>query len=235
MSTSADWRHLTDWWLDQVERDPEYRDTVIPLLIDLLQPEAHRRYLDLGCGEGQVLRAIQGRGSTVVGCDMNVDLLRRVSAPTVCCVLPALDWARSEAFDGAYACLVLEHLADLPQLFRKVAGAVKDRGVLAVVVNHPLFTAPGSGPVIDQTDGEVFWRWGAYLESGTTNEPAGSTTVTFLHRPMAELLNSAAGAGWQLEWIEERGIHVEANGDPLQSSQVQIPRLLAIRWRLAKL
>jgi hypothetical protein len=98
-----------------------------------------------------------------------------------------------------------------------------------MVVNHPLFTAPDSGPVVDPTDGEVFWRWGAYLEDGYTDEPAGGDQVTFYHRPLASLLNSAADAGWSLERTVERGVPPTTE-DPLLASQGQIPRLLGLRW-----
>ena len=104
-------------------------------------------------------------------------------------------------------------------------------GVLAVVVNHPLITAPWSAPVIDD-DGEVLWRWGRYFGSGATEEDAAGRVVRFHHRTLSALLGAAASAGWSLEAIEEASVGPErAAIDPILAAQVDLPRLLALRWR----
>jgi hypothetical protein len=96
--------------------------------------------------------------------------------------------------------------------------------VLALVINHPIWTAPDSTPITD-TDGELLWRPGEYFSTGKTEIPAGNGTVTFHHRTMASLLNSAAEAGWSLERVIERPHHEFED-------QAGVPRLLACRWRL---
>jgi SAM-dependent methyltransferase len=227
----ADWEDLAGWWMQEVADDPAYREEVLPVLLDLLEPQPGRSYLDAGCGDGRVMRAVVETGGRAIGCDLNLELLRLAQAegPVVGCRLPNLDWIRSGVFDGAYASLVVEHLADLASLFGALAGAVRTGGPLALVVNHPLFTAPDSGPVIDSTDGEVFWRWGTYLEDGYTEEPTGEGHVTFYHRPLSTLLNAAAGAGWSLERTIERGVPATTR-DSLLAPQEHVPRLLGLRW-----
>jgi hypothetical protein len=91
-------------------------------------------------------------------------------------------------------------------------------------MNHPVWTAPGSTPITD-IDGETLWRPGAYFSPGKTTEPAGEHRVVFHHRTTAELVNSAADAGWSLERMLEAPHH-DLTG------QEGIPRLLACRWRL---
>jgi hypothetical protein len=148
------------------------------------------------------------------------------------CRLPDLAWLRPGSFHGAYAALVLEHLEGMEELFEGVAEVVRPGGVLAVVCNHPAFTTPGSGPVVDPEDGEVLWRWGRYLERGRSRQPAGQGSVVFHHRPLGDLLSAAAGAGWCLERAVERGVgRARATQDPLLSVQQHIPRLLGLRWR----
>jgi len=222
---------LARWWMREVADDPAYLEEVLPLLVDLLDPQPGNGYLDAGCGEGRVMRAVVEAGARAIGCDLNLALLRRAQAegPVVGCRLPNLAWIRPGVFDGAYASLVVEHLVDLASFFAALAEVVRSGGPLALVVNHPLFTAPESGPVVDWTDGEVFWRWGAYLADGSTEEPAGQSRVTFYHRPLATLLNAAADAGWSLERTVERGVPPSTE-DPLLASQVHIPRLLGVRW-----
>ncbi len=222
-----DWESLAGWWQAEVAADPAYAEQVLPLLVETLRPEAGRRYLDLGCGEGQGMRAV---GGAVMGCDVSAGLLAdaKDAGPVVRCRLPGgLDCFRSGAFDGAFAVLVLEHLPDLDAFFRAARRVVRYQGTLAVVANHPAFLAPGAGPFVDPADGEVLWRWGAYLRAGTTEEPAGERRVTFHHRPLAELLTAAGEAGWSLRWMAERPAESD---DPLVAAQRHVPRLLAARW-----
>ncbi|HSR44462.1 MAG TPA: class I SAM-dependent methyltransferase, partial [Acidimicrobiia bacterium] len=190
--------------------------------------------LDLGTGTGWVLEELQSRGATAVGVELNPQLAWEAarSGPVVIGELPDVSWCRDEALDGVTAVLVLEHLADLITLFRETARITRGGGTFTLVINHPQITAPGSAPVVDPVDGEVYWRWGSYLEPGSTEEPAGDSTVTFHHRTMADLLNAAATAGWTLEKIIERGLpdHL-ADGDPLLELQKGLPRLLGVRWR----
>lgn len=178
------------------------------------------------------MRLAAAPGVHVVGVDATRDLLRVAAAagPVVEARLPDLGWVRPASLGGAYAVLVLEHVVDDAALFAAVARAVRPGGALVVVMNHPAYTPPGAGPVIDPTDGEVYWRWGPYLEDGAGDEPAGEGTITFHHRPLGALLTRAAAAGWTLEEMVER----PATGDVLGSlvgDQGHIPRLLGVRWR----
>jgi SAM-dependent methyltransferase len=224
---------VVEWWIEEVHSDPVYSDEVIPLLLDVLAPMPGWRYLDLGCGEGSVMRAVTASGASVIGCDLSERLGRtaaRVGAVAVC-RLPDLSWVRSGALDGAYAVLVLEHLSDIDAFFEEAARAVRSSGALALVANHPAFTAPESGPIVDMEDGEVLWRWGPYLEMGSSEEPAGPGTVVFHPRPMGRVLEAAASAGWSLQRLVETGVgDARAAADPLLAAQRQIPRLMGARW-----
>jgi len=225
-----------EWWLGEVGSDPVYQEEVIPLLIDLLDPEPEFLYLDLGCGEGQGMRTVAATGARVMGCDQDATLLTRASSagPTVQARLPELAWLEDFRLDGAYAVLVLEHLEDHRRLLAEAARVVKPGGALVVVANHPAFTAPGAGPLIDPTDGEVTWRWGEYLEAGTSVEPAGAFNLTMHHRPLGELLTAAAGASWSLDRLEERGPGpAAAERDRLLAVQRHIPRLIGLRFHRA--
>lgn len=230
----TDWSGLAGWWSHEVRDDPAYAEDVLPLLVEALAPRLGERYVDLGCGEGQGMRAVAAAGASVLGCDVSVELLAaaRTAGPVVRCRLPDLGWLRPAAVDGAYAVLVIEHLPEVAGLFAAARRAVRGGGVLAIVSNHPAYTAPGAGPFVDPADGEVLWRWGPYLRPGQSEEPAGEATVTFHHRPLGDLLNAAAAAGWSLEWLAERAVgEAAAARDPLLAAQRHIPRLLAARWR----
>ena len=227
----ADWDDLAAWWMAEVDTDPMYADDVYPLVFGLLG-EVDGSVLDVGCGEGQGMRL---HGGDVVGCDLSGSLLARArrAGPVVRCRLPGLEWARSDAFAAAFSVFVLDLVPDMNGFFAEVGRVVESGGALVVLVNHPIFTAPGAGPLLDD-EGETLWRWGRYFDVGTEREPAGDGFVTFHHRPMGRLLNVAASAGWILEAIEEHGLSPAAiEREPAYSGQETIPRMLAARWRRA--
>ncbi|MGH8926317.1 MAG: class I SAM-dependent methyltransferase [Acidimicrobiia bacterium] len=226
------WDQLGDWWLDELTGDPSYKEEIEPLLVDLLQPKVGGVYLDLGCGEGRMMAAVKSFGARAIGCDLLHPLLVRARAQgsVVRARLPDLAWARPASFDGALVGLVLEHLDDELRFFGQAATAIRSGGVLAVVINHPIWTAPGSSP-IGQEDGEVLWRPGRYFGRGHSDEPAGRQKVRFYHRTLASLLTSAAMAGWDLQRVEEAGISSAAVArTPASAGQEEIPRLLGLRW-----
>ncbi|MCP3993951.1 MAG: class I SAM-dependent methyltransferase [bacterium] len=224
----SEWNDHARWWFDEVRDDPIYRLDVIPLF-DRLMENSSGLVLDLGCGEGQVLRHHRGN---VVGCDVAMDLLRRarVDAPVVRTDLRDLSWIRTASVDGAYLVLVIEHLPDL-DLLAEATRIVRPGGSLVLVMNHPAFTADGAGPIIDPTDGEFLWRWGSYFEAAECRMLGSGAEVTFYHRPLADILNTASDAGWMLEELIEAGFSEEAvAAQPGYLGQEQMPRLLGVRW-----
>jgi len=217
------WSDAADWWLEEVDADPAYEAVVTPLLFELLVPQPGTLYLDLGCGEGRVMRRIVAEGARVHGVDLNLGLAARTGAPSLVAYLSNLP-LKDDSYDAAYAPLVVEHITDHRRFFTEAARVVRPGGVLVVVSNHPFWTAPNSTPIVDE-DGETLWRPGEYFSGGATEVPAGETSITFHHRTMAELLDAAADAGWSLERMIETPHHEIED-------QQGIPRLLGCRWRL---
>jgi SAM-dependent methyltransferase len=229
-----DWgEDLAKWWLGEVASDPAYASEVLPLASRLLDPRPGCTYLDLGCGDGGLMAAIAAAGAVPVGVDASAPLAgrARASGAVVLARLPDIGFLGDGTVDGVAVVLVLEHLPEVRTLFAEAARVTRRGGALAVVVNHPLMTAPGSGPFLDPEDGEVLWRWGRYLDAGSTTEPAGEGTVVFHHHTLGHLLSEAAAAGWSLSRIEERPVLAAWMGDDsLLRSQDQVPRLLGARW-----
>ncbi len=217
------WSQLGSWWLGEIAIDSAYEEVVTPLLLDVLNPEPGCLYLDLGSGEGRIMRAVATSGAGMHGVELNETLARESDSPSFVARLPAIP-VRDDSYGGAYAVLVIEHLADHQAFFTEVARVVRTGGVLAVVANHPVWTSPDSSPITD-TDGEVLWRPGEYFSNGSTEVGAGGGVVTFYHRSMGVLLNAASDAGWSLEYMIEQPHHEF-------DDQVGIPRLLACRWCL---
>ena len=212
---------MSEWWRTELDNDPAYEQVVTPLLLEILRPQPDLTYLDLGCGEGRVMRALGRLGATVLGIDLSEGLLEGLDRVAVA-RLPCLPLADASV-DGVYSVLTLEHIADHVRFFTETARVTRPSGTLAIVVNHPIWTSPEATPISDQY-GEVLWRPGDYFSAGATEMPAGDGTVVFHHRSIAALLNAASDSGWLLEAMVEQPHHE-------YTDQSGIPRLLACRWR----
>jgi len=227
-----DWTDLAGWWFAEAA-DPAYQEEVSPLFLQVLRPQRGHVLLDLGCGEGRIGEGLAAQGVRVVGVDVNLELARLASDrhPVFLRRLPDLACVRDEAVDGAYAVLALEHFEDSGCFFAETARVTRAGGSLVVVINHPVYTAPGSGPVMDPSDGELFWRFGEYLSPGRSREPAGDRSVEFIHRPIGTLLTQAATAGWSLDAALEHSVGSRAaSRDPILARHGDIPHLMALRW-----
>ncbi len=225
-----DWTELAPWWIVEVQTDPIYELDVLPLAVDLMEGSSGA-VLDLGCGEGQMMRALAPR--RVLGCDISQPLLRHAAAAgsVVRCRLPSLAWLRDGAVDATVSVLVLELFAEVRPIFEEVRRVTRRGGDFGIVVNHPAYTAAGSGPVVDLTDGEVLWRWGPYFDPGSSQEAAGEAAVTFHHRTMAELLTVAAQTGWRLERLVEHRLSQNALAKlPWLKGHEHFPLFLGARW-----
>ncbi|MEA3511839.1 MAG: class I SAM-dependent methyltransferase [Actinomycetota bacterium] len=230
-SSVASWDGIGEWWVSEVADDPVYREDVGPML-DRLLNETSGPFLELGCGEGQWLRRL-GPHTSAFGTDASQLLLTRAikTAPVARAVLPDLDWVRSGVIGTAVSLFVLELIEDHEKFFAEAARIVAPGGSLVLIFNHPVFTAPDSGPFMDP-DLDVFWRWGSYLELGSSGVPAGSQTIVMYHRSIAEILTSAAHAGWALEEMIEAPLGAAAiEREPSYAGQEGIPRFFGARWR----
>jgi len=110
-------------------------------------PPVPARVLEVGCGRGDLARAIARAGHRVVAIDPDApagDLFRSTTLE---------EFAAPKPFDAVVASLVLHHIADLPGALDKIAGLLRPAGRL-IVNEH----------AVDRLD-EPTARW--YLEKLT--------------------------------------------------------------------
>lgn len=223
------WDDISSWWMDAVRHDPRDSTDLLDVLDEVIADTAGLT-LDVGCGEGQVMRHV---GPPIVGTDLSVRLLERArqDGPVVRARLPDLGWVRSGSFDRAICVGVLELLDDHRSFFAEIASVVHRGGTLVVVMNHPVVTAPDSEPLVDAA-GRVLWHWGRYLHGGRSNQHVDDRPIVLHHRPLGDLLGAAADAGWRLELLVERGVSRATVAQfPEYGGQEEIPSVLGCRWR----
>ena len=225
------WDDVARWWVDAVRDDPANSVDFLTLLAELLPEDDNDGglTLDVGCGEGQVMRAL---GGAIMGTDVSMPLLRRAhsAGPVVRSRLPDLNWARTAAFDRAICVGVLDLVADHQALFRELSRVVRPQGYLIAVMNHPVTTAPNAEPLVDP-DGEILWRWGTYLRHGQIEQEVGTRSVVLHHRPLGDVVSTAADAGWHLVQLIENGPSAATRARyPEYFGQEHVPVLLGMRW-----
>lgn len=210
MADEFSWDDHAQWWLDGFTNgaDPEYVEQIIPLAIEELA--GFERIIDIGCGDGQIARALAHAGSSVTGIDpteLHIRTARERGGGPVyelgsATKLPASDGE----FDAAVACLVFEHIDDVDGAIAEVARVVRPGGRFAFFLNHPLLQTPGSGWIDDHMidPPEQYWRIGAYLvETATWEEVEPGVTIRFVHRPVSRYVNTMIAHGFAVERMVE--------------------------------
>lgn len=210
MSNNGLWDQHAQWWIDGFTDgvDPEYVEQIIPLALEELS--GRQVVLDVGCGDGQIARAIAAQGSTVLGIDptqLHIDIAnQRAGGPTYqlgsATELPVADNSQ----DAVVACLVFEHIDEVDAAIAEVARVLKPGGQFSFFLNHPLLQTPGSGWIDDfiLDPPEQYWRIGAYLvETETIEEVEKDVFIRFIHRPLSRYVNALLANGLSIERMLE--------------------------------
>ena len=237
MSDNGLWDEHAQWWIDGFTNgaDPEYVEQIIPLAVEELV--GRHKVLDLGCGDGQIARALAAQGSDVIGVDptqLHIDIaIERGGGPRYllggATDIPADD----NSFDAVVACLVFEHIDQMDEAMTEVARVLKPEGQFSFFLNHPLLQTPGSGWIDDHIidPPEQYWRIGPYLvETESIEEVEKDVYIRFIHRPLSRYVNALIANGMTLERMVEpsppAGFLARA---PEYALAHTVPRLLYLR------
>ena len=104
----------SQWWQNNFTngKNKEYSEQLLPLIVELM--DGCEKIIDIGAGEGQTLRALNPPGSYAIGIDISErQVLRgkKLSPSTLLLRAAAEELPFNDSsFDGAIACLVLEHV-----------------------------------------------------------------------------------------------------------------------------
>jgi len=237
MSDNGLWDEHAQWWIDGFTNgaDPEYVEQINPLAVEELV--GRHKVLDLGCGDGQIARALAAQGSDVLGVDptqLHIDIaIERGGGPRYllggATDIPADD----NSFDAVVACLVFEHIDQMDEAMTEVARVLKPEGQFSFFLNHPLLQTPGSGWIDDHIidPPEQYWRIGPYLvETESIEEVEKDVYIRFIHRPLSRYVNALIANGMTLERMVEpsppAGFLARA---PEYALAHTVPRLLYLR------
>jgi len=235
------WDAHAGWWKATYTEgaDPEYAGEIIPLVVAELS--GSRRILDIGCGEGQLSRALAAAPGPVrelFGIDPSLAQLRNgVERGGGVRFLQAageeLPFA-NRSFDGILCCLAIEHADEPERVLEEAARLLAPGGRFLLLVNHPMYQGPDSGFIDDQVLSERYWRVGAYLtEVVNVEEVDAGVKIPFAHRPLSRYLNPLAARDVLLTAMyEPPPLEEFLSGSLDPALEAAIPRLLAMRFEL---
>ncbi|SVA97803.1 uncharacterized protein METZ01_LOCUS150657 [marine metagenome] len=230
------WDLNAEWWQNSFTNgaNAEYSEQLLPLVVELMN--GFHKVLEIGTGEGQIIRALSEVSVTAVGIDKSDNQIRHGKK-----IAPASVLIRSLAeqlpfqdsfFDAAIACLVVEHIEKFEESFREVARVVKSGGRFVLAMNHPLLQSPGSSWVEDWTTDppEKYWRVGPYLREETSEEYFGDgISIPFTHRPLSRYLNALSDSGFvTTRMIEPQPFSITEEDLKWKNEILFIPRLLVL-------
>lgn len=210
MADNELWDKHAQWWLDGFTGgvDPEYEEQIIPLAREELA--GFKKVLDVGCGDGQIARALAAQGSEVLGIDpteLHISVARERAGGPMYEIGSALHLpVEDSSQDAVVACLVFEHIDDVDTALSEVARVLKPGGQFSFFLNHPLLQTPGSGWIDDHIidPPEQYWRIGPYLvETESIEEVEKDVFIRFLHRPLSRYINSLIANGLVIERMLE--------------------------------
>jgi SAM-dependent methyltransferase len=219
--------------------------------MDALGPVKGSRWLDAGCGEGRVARALASKGATVHGVDVAAPLvaLARRRART----LPAAVRARlsfgvgdlaSKAqgpFDGVLCALALMHVAKPLPALKAWARALAPGGRLVLLLPHPCFMGPGTAwsarlPQVPRGPARpLALEVRDYPVRGVQRfkfDPAFPAPTTNHHLSLEALTDALARAGFVVRrLLEPRPSGTLAARDPAWEPYARVPFFLVVDAR----
>ncbi|NJN20660.1 MAG: class I SAM-dependent methyltransferase [Leptolyngbya sp. RL_3_1] len=102
---------------------------------DLLRPDRQSQYLDIGCGEGDLMKVFAAQGWEVTGTEISPEAARRAGDDWQNHIkigdIDSLDFAKG-SFDLITMYHILEHLINPVRALTKIAGWLKPGGVLFI-------------------------------------------------------------------------------------------------------
>jgi SAM-dependent methyltransferase len=204
-----------------------------------LVPTPGRLTLDVGCGEGRLLRDLAERGHRVIGVDAAPTMVRLAHAADPRLPVAVADAAALPIADGAadlvVAFMSLQDIDGLGAAVREARRVLDDRGRICVAIVHPLNSA---GEFAGAGADAPFVVTRGYLDERPYREEVerDGLRMTFHshHRPLETYSRAFEEAGLVLEALREVPIDdVSVAERPDRARWRRIPLFLHLRLRPA--
>ena len=158
--------------------------------------------------------------ATIVGGDISIRQLRYAKEVTsgIQFVQHSIDHMpfKDEKFDAVVCSMVLEHIESLLEAVSEIARILEKGGIFLIIMNHPVFQSPGSGPAtLNNNDRDAIWGIGDYLtESSELEKISPDLEVLYSHRTIATYFNALSNQNLIIQNVIEKSIPSGLSGIP---------------------
>jgi SAM-dependent methyltransferase len=199
-----------------------------PLFFDEIVLAAPGLTLEIGCGEGRVVRALASRGYNIVGLDGSPTLVRHARDADAQSAYLAGDGTRLPFADATFETVVAYNslqtmvaVTDMPRAVAEAARVLKPSGRLCFCVAHPM-TDIGR---LEQPDAGKIVISGSYFVNELVDDTVTHEGVTMTFHGWTHNVEDYARA------VEDAGMVIEKLREPRPSGEGAEGRRSLERWR----
>jgi SAM-dependent methyltransferase len=199
-----------------------------------LVPNAGRRTLDVGCGEGRLSRDLKAAGHAVVGIDASRTMIAAASQAD-----PQFHGSVADAADlpfgkGTFDCVVasmsLQDVDDVRAAIDETARVLETGGRLCIAIVHPLNSA-GEFEGLDADSPFVITE--SYLDQSYYEDDLARNglEIKFVsaHRPLQAYTDALSGAGLLIDRLREPAVPTPAVREDRDRRWQRVPLFLHLR------
>ena len=204
------------WHRSFGERDPNRRDLLDPIILEVLGDIKGKQILDAGCGDGYLSRKLARRGASVTGVEISSKMLafaaeeekrEPLAIEYHCASCSSLPFLSSSSFDATVTNNVIQDMDDYHGAFTEFSRLLKPGGIYLHIMNHPCFMTPVWGWVKDDQGKKLYRKVDHYFQRGPFLCPWGPSSgmqpTVYWHRTLADIVNRLISCGFVIKRIME--------------------------------
>ena len=198
-----------------------------PVFFDEILPASRGLTLEIGCGEGRIVREMAARGHRVVGLDASASLVRAARAEDPASAYVCGDGTRLPFVDGAFDAVIaynalqtMSASGDMARAVREAGRVVRAGGALCICVAHPLTDIA----LVNRGAGGEIAIGGSYFERQRVDDTVRKDGLTMRFSGWTYTLEDYARA------LADAGFIIERLREPRPRQDIEPRRDLA-RWQ----
>jgi len=115
-------------------------------ILELLNPQKKDRILDIGCGDGALVKFLRSFSDFVIGIDINKDLIENSNIQGLKAMPAEKLEFENNFFDKIVSAHTIEHILDLKKTFSEIKRVLKKNGICVLI--YPLEIFKGSNIIL---------------------------------------------------------------------------------------
>lgn len=256
--TLSAWNANAQFWDHHMGEGNDFFNILLwPAIVQLLDPKAGMKVLDIATGNGLTARRLAGLGVDVAASDFSPELIRLARERTPgslqinYSVVDATDHdALLDAFlpkapyDAVLCNMALFDVADIEPLFLALPKVLRPGGVFVYTLTHPAFNNTSCKHVVEEIDdqGEIKTVYSVRVSKYMTSTQARGLAMRgqpraqwYFDRPLQAYLHLGFENGFILDGFEEQAFPMDHPQGTLLGwggKFSEIPPVLAVRMRL---